>query len=68
LLTLFLLDTKFFRAGTAMVNGTLKRSGGRVIAASATADALEIVVSNAYKGVNSIHFEGMHYRKDIAHR
>ncbi|KAH0535951.1 hypothetical protein FGG08_007147 [Glutinoglossum americanum] len=59
---------QFFHAGTTMVNGTLKTSGGRVIAASATADTLEIAVSNAYKGVDSIHFEGMHYRKDIAHR
>jgi phosphoribosylamine--glycine ligase/phosphoribosylformylglycinamidine cyclo-ligase len=51
-----------------MDNGILKTSGGRVIAASATANTLEIAVSNAYRGVNSIHFEGMYYRKDIAHR
>jgi phosphoribosylamine--glycine ligase/phosphoribosylformylglycinamidine cyclo-ligase len=51
-----------------MVNDTLKTSGGRVIAASATAATLEIAVRNAYRGVDSIHFKGMQYRKDIAHR
>ncbi|KAH0566410.1 hypothetical protein GP486_000193 [Trichoglossum hirsutum] len=67
-LTLLLSDTRLFHAGTTMDNDILRTSGGRVIAASATANTLELAVSNAYKGVNSVHFEGMHYRKDIAHR
>jgi phosphoribosylamine--glycine ligase / phosphoribosylformylglycinamidine cyclo-ligase len=51
-----------------MANDTLQTSGGRVIAASAMADTLETAVRNAYRGVDSIHFEGMYYRKDIAQR
>lgn len=42
--------------------------GGRVIAASAFADSLEAAVEAAYEGIKAINFEGMFYRKDIAHR
>ena len=57
-----------FHAGTAMTGKTLKTSGGRVIAATATASTLEDAVVRAYEGMKTIHFDGMHYRKDIAHR
>lgn len=46
----------------------LTTSGGRVIAATSTAGTLEAAVSQAYKGMSTIHFNGMHFRKDIAHR
>jgi phosphoribosylamine--glycine ligase / phosphoribosylformylglycinamidine cyclo-ligase len=61
-------DTLIFHSGTAVIGGTLKTSGGRVIVATATADTLEEAVKNAYEGVKSIKFDGMYYRKDIAHR
>jgi phosphoribosylamine--glycine ligase / phosphoribosylformylglycinamidine cyclo-ligase len=61
-------DTMIFHAGTALYDKTLKTSGGRVIAATATASTLEDAVKQAYEGMNTIHFDGMHYRKDIAHR
>ncbi|KAJ4319949.1 Bifunctional purine biosynthetic protein ADE1 [Neodidymelliopsis sp. IMI 364377] len=61
-------DTVLFHAGTSMADGTLRTSGGRVIASTATAPTLEEAVAKAYKGVQSIHFEGMQYRKDIAGR
>jgi phosphoribosylamine--glycine ligase/phosphoribosylformylglycinamidine cyclo-ligase len=57
-----------FHAGTTFADNTLKTSGGRVIASTATADTLEEAVAKAYKGVDCIHFEGMQYRKDIAGR
>lgn len=38
------------------------------MAVSATADTLEDAVKLAYTGVQHIEFEGMFYRKDIAHR
>ncbi|KAL1954773.1 hypothetical protein VTO42DRAFT_721 [Malbranchea cinnamomea] len=60
--------TLIFHAGTTVVDGQLKSSGGRVIAATATADTLENAVKHAYSGVSTIHFQGMHYRKDIARR
>lgn len=61
-------DVVLFHAGTTLVDGVLKTSGGRVIASTATANTLEEAVSRAYSGVNAIHFEGMQFRKDIAGR
>ena len=60
--------TFIFHAGTSIVDGKLKSTGGRVIAATASASTLEDAVKHAYTGVSTIHFQGMHYRKDIAHR
>ncbi|KAF1851102.1 phosphoribosylamine-glycine ligase [Cucurbitaria berberidis CBS 394.84] len=61
-------DVVLFHAGTSFSDNTLKTSGGRVIASTATASTLEEAVAKAYKGVECIHFEGMQYRKDIAGR
>lgn len=61
-------DTLIFHAGTTLVDGQLKTSGGRVIAATATADSLEDAVKRAYEGMATIHFDSMQFRKDIAHR
>ncbi|GAP87463.2 putative phosphoribosylformylglycinamidine cyclo-ligase protein [Rosellinia necatrix] len=58
-----------FHAGTKLTGGKLQTAGGRVIAASATAkESLRAAVDKAYEGVKHIHFDGMYYRKDIAHR
>lgn len=58
-----------FHAGTKLVGEELQTAGGRVIAANATGATLEEAVAKAYKeGIKLINFEGMFYRKDIAHR
>ena len=58
-----------FHAGSALSSkDQLKTSGGRVIAATATGKTLREAVDRAYQGVGNIKFEGMQYRKDIAHR
>ena len=61
-------DTVIFHAGTAIKDGQLQSSGGRVIAAQAVAENLEQAVKKAYIGVEHIKFDKMFYRKDIAHR
>ncbi|RMZ78972.1 hypothetical protein DV737_g3633, partial [Chaetothyriales sp. CBS 132003] len=61
-------DTEIFHAGTSLVEGRLLSTGGRVIASTATAGTLEEAVKKAYEGMSKIKFEGMHFRKDIAHR
>jgi phosphoribosylamine-glycine ligase len=63
-------DVVLFHAGTSFSDAdkSLKTSGGRVIASTATAPTLEEAVAKAYKGVECIHFEGMQFRKDIAGR
>ncbi|GAB7355276.1 hypothetical protein MBLNU459_g5819t1 [Dothideomycetes sp. NU459] len=61
-------DVVIFHAGTASKDGELKTSGGRVIASTATGATLADAVKRAYEGVETIHFEGMQYRRDIAAR
>ncbi|KAL8825952.1 MAG: hypothetical protein Q9170_007596 [Blastenia crenularia] len=62
-------DTYIFHAGTSLDDsGAPKTAGGRVIAATAVAPDLETALSKAYGTMSKIHFEGMHYRRDIAHR
>ncbi|CAK1365629.1 unnamed protein product [Cercospora beticola] len=57
-----------FHAGTGVKDGQLVTTGGRVIAATSTGSTLREAVDKAYQGVQSIKFEGMQFRKDIAHR
>jgi phosphoribosylamine---glycine ligase len=54
-----------FHSGTKMSGENLVTAGGRVLGVTAIGDNLEQAVGLAYKGVELIHFEGMHYRKDI---
>ena len=61
--------TLIFHAGTSLSQQQqLQTSGGRVIAATATATSLEDAVRKSYEGIAAIHFDDMFYRKDIAHR
>jgi phosphoribosylamine--glycine ligase/phosphoribosylformylglycinamidine cyclo-ligase len=61
-------DITIFHAGTKLAGDQLVTSGGRVIAATAVGDSLQAAVDKAYEGVKLINFDGMYYRKDIAHR
>lgn len=61
-------DTYIFHAGTSCASGVLSTAGGRVLATTAVAPDLETALSKAYHTMSKIHFDGMHYRKDIAHR
>eukprot|EP01039_Chlorochromonas_danica_P009330 gene9328-10298_t len=58
--------TKVFHAGTAPMNGQPVTSGGRVLAVSGMGGSLQEAVQRAYEAVKCIHFDGVHYRKDIA--
>lgn len=55
-----------FHAGTALREGRLVTSGGRVLAVTARGADLRAAVDAAYAGVAKIHFEGAHFRRDIA--
>lgn len=57
-----------FHCGTALKGNLLVTSGGRVMAVTATAPALEDALTLAYTACDKISFEGMTYRRDIAHR
>jgi phosphoribosylamine--glycine ligase len=58
-------DTVIFHAGTKVEEGELKTSGGRVLAVTGMAKDLASAQDKAYRAVQTIHFEGVHYRKDI---
>jgi phosphoribosylamine---glycine ligase len=40
-------------------------SGGRVLGVTASGSTLDLAISKTYEQVRNIHFDGMHYRKDI---
>ncbi len=54
-----------FQAGTKRERDSLVTSGGRVLGVTVAADSLETAVALVYQSAEKIHFDGMHYRKDI---
>ena len=63
-----LADVQVFHAGTALQDGRLVTTGGRVLSVAAYGVTLQDAVSRAYEASSLISFEGMYYRRDIAHR
>ncbi len=61
-------DVQVFHAGTALQDGQLVTAGGRVLSVAAYGATLQEAVARAYDAAARIKFEGMHYRRDIAHR
>jgi phosphoribosylamine--glycine ligase len=60
---------KVLHAGTRLSdNGNLLTSGGRVLGVIAVSSSLPSALQAAYSAAEKIHFEGMHYRKDIGGR
>jgi phosphoribosylamine---glycine ligase len=60
--------TQVFQAGTKLGTHGLGTSGGRVLGVTASGTDLQAALANAYGAVERIHFDGMHYRRDIAQR
>jgi phosphoribosylamine---glycine ligase len=56
-----------FHAGTAMADGVLVTSGGRVLGVQAMGADVASAIRSAYAAVERIRFEGAHYRRDIGH-
>lgn len=59
-------DAVVFHAGTALKNGTVVTSGGRVLGVTALGADLRKAVARAYEAVGKITWDGVQYRKDIA--
>lgn len=57
-----------FHAGTAVDGGRWLTSGGRVLGVTARGKTIVDAVQEVYRAVGEISWDGMHYRKDIAHR
>jgi len=54
-----------FHAGTKLEGGRLVTDGGRVLGVTAVDKDLASAMMSAYEAVNKIHFDGMHYRRDL---
>ena len=58
--------TKVFHAGTAGQDGQIVTNGGRVLGLTALGKDLRAAQAAAYAAVETIHFDGAHFRRDIA--
>ena len=58
-------DCTLVHAGTAIKDGKLVTSGGRVMGVVAKGKDIEEARRKAYAAASNIHWEGMQYRKDI---
>ncbi|HEY7086815.1 MAG TPA: phosphoribosylamine--glycine ligase [Tepidisphaeraceae bacterium] len=61
-------DVKVFHSGTARRDDHIVTDGGRVLAVTAVGETIADAQKRAYQAIGKIHFDGMHYRKDIGWR
>ena len=58
-------DVRIFHSGTAIKEGDLVTSGGRVLGVCALGENLAAARKTVYSAIQQIHFPGMQYRRDI---
>ncbi|HZN68275.1 MAG TPA: phosphoribosylamine--glycine ligase [Tepidisphaeraceae bacterium] len=61
-------DVKVFQGGTRSDGGRLVTDGGRVLSVTALGKTLAEAQRRAYQAMGQIHFDGIHYRRDIGWR
>lgn len=61
-------DAYVFHAGTAMQDGDVVTSGGRVLCVVALGDMVKLAQQRAYEIADSIQFDGSQMRRDIGYR
>ena len=59
------ISSTVYHAGTAMKDGKLVTSGGRVLGVTALGDSIREAAADAYEDVKKITFKDAFYRKDI---
>jgi len=57
-----------FHSGTARQDAKFVTNGGRVLGVTAVSQDIATAIERAYAAAKDIHFEGVHYRRDIGHR
>ena len=62
------LDGKVFHAGTALKDGEVVTSGGRVLCATALGNSVTEAQQQAYQLVKAIDWKDVYFRNDIAYR
>ena len=58
-------DLRVYHAGTALKDGRLVTSGGRVLGVTAIGKDLDDAIKKAYDAIEHVHFKDMHFRRDI---
>jgi phosphoribosylamine--glycine ligase len=61
-------DQMVFHAGTRPGPAAPLTAGGRVLCVTALGDSVKLAQQRAYELVQSVHFDGAQYRRDIGHR
>jgi len=61
-------DVHVFHAGTALRDGDVVTSGGRVLCVTALGDSVKMAQRRAYQLADEISFEGCQMRRDIGYR
>lgn len=56
---------KVLHAGTKRLGESIFTNGGRALGVTAAGPSLDVALASAYEAASRIHFDGMHYRKDI---
>jgi len=62
------IDQKVFHAGTALNDGEIVTSGGRVLCVVGLGDTVKEAAASAYESVDKIHWQDVYSRRDIGHR
>uniref|UniRef100_A0A1A8MCU7 Trifunctional purine biosynthetic protein adenosine-3 n=5 Tax=Nothobranchius TaxID=28779 RepID=A0A1A8MCU7_9TELE len=62
------MGLQVFHAGTALKDGVVVSSGGRVLTVTAVRPSLETALQAANQGAAAVDFPGAVYRRDIGHR
>ena len=63
-----LADAHVFHAGTALKDGKVLTSGGRVLCVTALGETVKFAQQQVYRIVDEINFDGAQYRTDIGYR
>jgi phosphoribosylamine--glycine ligase len=58
-------DSIVFHAGTKRQGDKIVTNGGRVLGITGLGNTIKEAIDRTYQAIKKIHFEGMHYRKDI---
>jgi len=61
-------EVTIFHAGTALCDGEIITAGGRVLCVCALGNSLAEAQRKSYQRMQSVHWPGMYYRRDIGHR
>jgi phosphoribosylamine--glycine ligase len=61
-------NVKVFHAGTALSDGALRTSGGRVLCVTALGNTVADAQTKAYQCLKRITWDGVQYRNDIGYR